>query len=171
MQSGRKLICKLGALALALTALVGAAAYAAGAGTSSDPLVTVSYLENTFTPSVTASVNAQISAARTSLDDALAARVRSFEANLAQAPAQTGAQAGDYVSLTLAAGQTLDVTPGAELLFLSGKATAAAALTDTTAGASVASGGALSAYHLYIATGTGTVTASAESKLLVKIPG
>ena len=35
-------------------------------------------------PSVTASVNAQISAARTSLDDALAARVRSFESSFGE---------------------------------------------------------------------------------------
>ena len=171
MQSGKKLCLKLGALALALTALIGAAAYAAGAGTSTDPLVTVSYLENTFTPSITSSVNSQISSARSSLDDSLAARVRAFESNLSSAQTPAAAAETEYVSHTLSSGQTLDVTPGTEILFLSGKATAAAALTDTTAGTSVSSGGALSAYHLYLATGTGTITAAGEAAMLVKIPG
>lgn len=166
MHSGKKLFLEIGAAALALSAIIGAAAYAAGAGTSSDPLVTVSYLENTFGPGITASVNTQINSARSSLDSTLAARVRAFESNLATSAPSGGDITSEYVAYTLESGQTLDFAAGTEILFLSGSATSNAALTDTTAGAALS--GALTQCHLYIATADGTITATGEANLLVK---
>lgn len=168
MDTGKKLCLKLSALALALTALIGAAAYAAGAGTSTDPLVTVSYLENTFTPSVTSSVDAQISAASAKLEENLAARIRSFSSNLSTSTSTSGAVSSEYASYVLVAGQSLQFDAGTEILFLSGSATAGDALMDATSGQALSAGAALTPCHLYVAIADGTVDITGEANLLVK---
>lgn len=159
---------KLVAAAAALTAVVGAAALAAGAGTSTDPLVTVSYLEQTFAPSVEQSVSSQISSARTSLENSFASRITAFQNNLSNRTNVSSA-VSEYTTKTLAAGGSLDVTAGTEILFLSGSASVSTAgLTDASTGQALAAGGSMAENHLYLATSGCTITAEGEVKMLVR---
>ena len=75
----------------------------------------------------------------------------------------------DFKTVTLSAGQTVQVSAGGEALLLSGAASAReAGLTDVTAGSGVIAGGALAVNHLYVSAGDCTIQASGSAKLLVK---
>ena len=143
----RTFLCVLLALA-GLTAM----AYTAsgGAGSRSDPLVTLSYLTETFTGQVMEQV------------DKLIAQQDGQAAGLSQA----------YAVVKLSAGQTLRGRAGCEVLLRSGRASCNASnspgLVDTTSGASVGGGTQLQINHLYLMTDARTVTASDSATLLVR---
>ncbi len=168
MKAGRKLCLKLAALAAALTAAVGLVALAAGAGSSTDPLVTVSYLEDTFEPSVTESVESEIASASSELESSLSSRISSFRSNLT-AQTTTSTAASDYTTQTLQAGQTITVQAGTEILFLEGSATVSSAgITDATTGQTLAASGSMSVNHLYMATFECVITAAEEARFLIR---
>ena len=162
------MIWKLLAVALALTLIVGLAALASGAGTTADPLVTLSYLENQFKPSVLNSASSQIAAARTQLETNLNSRITAFRYSLPTV--MSGASvSSEYITVTLAPEEVCSLTAGMEVLFLEGGAVAnAAGLTDTSIGQTLASGGALSVNHLYLVTYDCTITATDNLKMLVR---
>jgi hypothetical protein len=134
----------------------GAGAYAATTyGTQSDPLVTVSYLNDTLKPDLTGQFDSQISAAMEQLEGM-------FEADVAGA-------AGTFKVVTLASGKTLSAGAGCEILYRSGTAASVGSLVDVSTGASVSAGSALTANHLYLASASGDgVKASASVTLLVR---
>ena len=132
---------------LALLLVAGAAAYAATSyGTQEDPLITKSYLDEVVKPEMESELQTQL--------DAAAAAIRS-------------STPGEFTVLELADGQTLRCGAGCQLLPVSGSVSAAGPLADTTAGAGVEAGAALSANHLYMATGDGGVTAAGAATVLV----
>jgi hypothetical protein len=146
------------ALLCMVVAVIGAGigAYAAtNYGTQSDPLVTVSYLTDTLEPSIKRDFEGQLNAALEQLE-------RSFEAELAGAT-------GTFTVVTLSSGQTLSGSEGCEILYRSGSASASGSLVDVSSGGTVASGGALTANHLYMASSSGAgVKASSSVTLLVR---
>lgn len=120
---------RLGAVALALGVAVSFYAVAVSAGTESDPLVTLSYLNGPFTEKVMSEVD--------------------------KLSGQTGG--GDaYTVVTLSAGQQLTLSAGAEVLLRSGTAACAAAtdpgMVDTTGGSVLDGLSKLKENHLYIVT-------------------
>ena len=124
-----------------------------GAGSQSDPLVTLSYLTGTFTGQVMERVDQLI----------------------AQRDGQPGggqALSGLYTAVTLSAGQTLRGEAGCEVLLRSGGASCAASgapgLVDTTSGNTISGGAQLQANHLYLMTDSRAVTASDRAVLLVR---
>ena len=143
---------KFRAFLLVLLALAGltAIAYTAsgGAGSQSDPLVTLSYLTETFTGQVMDRVDQLI----------------------AQRDGQPGG--GAYAAVTLSAGQTLYGEAGCEVLLRSGGASCIASsapgLVDTTSGSAISGGAQLQANHLYLMTDSRAVTASKDAVLLVR---
>ena len=158
-----KQILRFAALALGLALLLGAAALAAN-DTTLDPLVTLSYLTGEFTDSILSQAR-QI--AGQSDQQALQDLQTQAEA-IARTANETAQQvSAGYETVNLAAGQTLDVAEGTEVLVLSGSAAASAAVTDVTQGTLV-SGGPLAVYHLYICAMPGTLTASGDCSVLVK---
>ena len=146
----RTTLCALLALA-GLTAIASTAS--GGAGSQADPLVTLSYLTETFTGQVMERV-----------DERIVQRNAALSAELG----------GAYAAVTLSAGQTLSGEAGCELLLRSGSAVCVAdsagvpGMVDATSGGSVNGGGALQANHLYLMPAPAGVRASSEAAVLVR---
>ena len=147
-------------IALAAAGLTAFGALAAGgAGSQSDPLVTLSYLTDTFTGQIMDKVDASIAGRDARLLQELGGS------------AVSGA-ASAYTAVTLGAGQTLYGEAGCEVLLRSGAASCAAAsapgLVDATAGGTLSGGASLQKNHLYLMTDSRAVTAASGAALLVR---
>ncbi|MCI8909792.1 MAG: hypothetical protein HFG09_03845 [Oscillibacter sp.] len=146
---------------LVLSALLNATVtMAAGtAGSSKDPLVTLSYLNDTFLNSVLQRVDQKIAARNSQL-----------------LGGQTGAgsAASNFTVVTLSSGQTLNGGVGCEVMLRVGSAVcvspSAPGLIDETTASTLNNGGALVQNHLYMMTieDRGVRAASATTKLLVR---
>ena len=137
------------------------AAMAAEVGSSGDPLVTLSYLNEIFLEEVLDRVDGKI-------DE----RNRDIAKELGS---QTGSSGGDsFAVVTLSNGQTLTGDIGCEVMLRVGKAVCVApsapGLIDETTAGTLSGGGALAQNHLYMMTVEGRgVRATAETtKLLVR---
>lgn len=132
---------------LAVLLLAGVTAYAATTyGSQDDPLITRSYLDDVLKPELEGEL-------QTKLDAAAAELQRSAS--------------GEFSRVELSVGQTLRCAAGSELLPVSGAVSALNGLTDTTEGAAVASGTALSANHLYLAAEESGAAAAGAAVVLV----
>lgn len=142
-------------------------AYAANAGGADDPLVTLSYLNNTFSKEVQAMVDQTVDARKGEMEDALAKVLE-----------QGGGTAEDSVFsvVTLNQGQILEGDVGCEVMLRIGSAVCgtpgSVGLIDTTTGGNLADGAPLAANHLYLVTiSTRTVTATSGTvKVLARGP-
>ncbi len=158
------------ASALVLAVLCAGAALAAG-GDENDPLVTLSYLNETALPQVVAQVEKDLEPKREEL-------AKQFDQKLAQYQQSGGTSGGggsaSYTLVTLTRGQALKPGVGCELLLRVGSMTVSAdsspALIDTTTGGSLNKDASLEKNHLYMATIEGrTLQAGADSvKVLVR---
>ena len=129
------------AAAAVCVCLLFTAAYAAGAGSANDPLVTLSYLNNTFSQKVQTMVN-----------DTVDARKAEMEQALAKVLGQGGNGSGNvFTVVTLSKGQTLVGDVGCEVMLRIGTAVCGTSdsvgLIDTTSGSNLGSGGALATNH------------------------
>lgn len=129
---------KLVLLILVVAVLSGSfGAYAATTfGTQSDPLVTVSYLTDTLTPTINSEIESSISKAIESME-------YSFSNEIANAT-------GTYELVTLSSGQTLVGNAGCEVLFRDGTAKAVGTLVDVSSGGAVSANSSLTKNHLYL---------------------
>ncbi len=163
---------RLGALALSAVMLGTVAALAAG-GSQNDPLITLSYLNQTAIPQIVRQVEEKTAAKQKELEQALAVQISQY---LAQAGQNTGNPSGGSASYTLVSmtgGQVMSLGVGCELLPRIGTVTVRAntspALIDLSTGGTVDSGAALTKNHLYMATiADRTLTASGDVKILVR---
>lgn len=136
-------------------------AYAATAGSSGDPLVTLSYLNGVFTGKVQTMVDDTVTQRQTELEKALSDVIAN--GNGGSAPQSTL-----FASVTLKKGQAIEGSAGCEILLRSGSAACDPAILDTTAGAQLNSGGALTANHLYLlASDNSTVIATSDSAVFL----
>ncbi|MGM9618260.1 MAG: hypothetical protein ACI3W8_00255 [Oscillospiraceae bacterium] len=178
----RHMAAKL-ALALALVLALTAAGVSvlASAGGQSDPLVSLSYLNDTFLGTVTEKLQTLIKQRDAALKEEFSAEIAAAEKELAGGSGAGSSEPGSYnaptfVVVTLQKGQTLTGKTGCELMLRVGTATCVASsspgLVDTTAGSTLGSGGALAANHLYMATvdGRGARATADTVKLLVRGP-
>lgn len=147
----RKLITIL-SIALAVVIIAGVSAFAATSfGTSSDPLITLSYLEKTLTPQL----------------------LEQFGDELETALSSSGGTS-TYTVVTLAKGQTLTGAVGCEIMLRIGTASVSASdspgLVDTTDASSLNNGSALKTNHLYMVTigGNGIKATAATVKVIVR---
>ena len=164
MKTKWKLICAVAAVALVVTG-----AYAAtNAGSSADPLVTLSYLTDVFAPDLQEDMEAMVSEKADEL-------TQQFDQAIAQVPSGTGGSSVFSV-VTLSDGQTLVGDVGCEVMLRIGSAVCGSdgstGLIDVTDGSTLADGGNLVTNHLYMVTiSTRSVTAAAgTTKLLVRGP-
>lgn len=157
---------KLAALTLTVFWLCAGAALAAGGGSQSDPLVTLSYLTQTVQPDILRQVEERANTRQADL-------MTQFEHRLDQLQGGTGGSA-TYTLVTLSSGDRLELEVGCELMLRVGSAAVNSAtepaLIDMTTGGTLANAGSLVQNHLYMATiPDRTLTASAGTvKLLVR---
>lgn len=177
----KKKMMKLTAVLALVLVVAGVGAYAT-AGGANDPLVSLSYLNETFMNNVTARVQEMINSRnneiKAALSQEIAAAARELEAEYGSGSEGSNLP-GEYetttfVVVTLEKGQTLIGKIGCELMLRVGSATCVASsapgLVDTTAGSTLGGGKALAANHLYMATvdGRGVTATSNTVKVLVR---
>ena len=166
--NGKKWMIRLGAGALAAGCLVMGAALAAG--DQEDPLVTLSYLNQTAIPQIVEQVEERTAQRQEELEESFRTQLNQY---------QQGNQGGEtasagYTLVTLAQGQVMHLEVGCEVLLRVGAASVQAdsspALIDLSAGGTADGGAALEKNHLYMSTIEGrTLTADAATvKVLVR---
>ncbi len=166
MKKSRKIVAAV--LALAVTALCGTVALAA-AGGENDPLVTLSYLNQTVIPDILRQVEEKTAAKQRELERDLSAQIEAYKADSGSSEEDLG-----FTLVTMTEGQTLNVSVGCEMLLRIGSARVNAngspALIDETTGESIIPGASLEENHLYMATiAERSLTATAASvKILVR---
>ena len=179
----KKKMMKLAAV-LALVLVVTGVSVSATAGGKTDPLVSLSYLNEVFLDTVTEKVQGLIKTRDTALKEELSAEIAAAEKELAKeygSGSEGSNLPGEYdtttfVVVTLTKGQTLIGKVGCELLLRVGTATCVASsspgLVDTTAGSTLGGGKALVTNHLYMATvdGRGVLATADTVKVLVRGP-
>jgi len=175
---------------MVIAAAVGIFAIAVDYGTQSDPLVSLSYITDVFAPDVlkkaesTAKNTAnQINSNIASYDSIVDKKVNEFtDRNTAtvdstmieqianKVPAPATKQSAPFTTMELAAGKTVKLSKGCEVLIRSGSATCTAgSLVNATTGAAVSPGGALAINHLYITAEAGaTISMKSNSTVLIK---
>lgn len=149
----------------ALAVVLACAALAAGvtafaAGGSGDPLVSVSYLEKIFAPSVYEKVDKAVkdneAALKADLDKAMEEWEKKLQTTGPDAPPDQGGDSASFQVVTLAKGQTLTGQVGCEVMLRIGTAVCVAdyspGLIDTTGGTTLDDGAALQTNHLYMVT-------------------
>jgi len=134
---------------LAVTVLA-TAAMAAG-GDSSDPLISLNYLQTTFTTKATSSIDAALDKA----DQAAYAKAEAaLRSTIAAAEANVGAQRADvFTESRLKQGDILSGTTGLQVIVLAGSVNvqfSSGAVVDVTTGSEVKSGAALAENHRYL---------------------
>lgn len=168
----KKWTIRLAWLTLAAACLCGGAALAAG--DQDDPLVTLSYLTKTVTPSVLEQVEEKAVQRQTELLQKFNAAIDEYKGQLGQSGGTSGSSSATYTVVTLSSAQKLNLGVGCEVMLRVGTATVSAAtspaLIDVSTGGSLNNGSALTANHLYMATiADRSVTATAGTvKLLVR---
>ncbi len=137
---------------------------AAEAGSTGDPLVTLSYLNETFLGNILSAVDQKIAARNSQIVQQLGGSV------------STGATstASTFTVVTLSNGQTLTGQIGCEVMLRVGSAvcvsSSAPGLIDETAASTLNNGGGLVQNHLYMMTieNRGVKATAATTKLLVR---
>ncbi len=160
----RKYPLHLIALAAVVFTLAGFAAVAAEEGTANNPLVSLSYLNNIFKPTVLSEVDAKVAAQETRIKGEFSAQMTAYQSEVERklsglsggAAPVTGQSTATYAVVTLSANQILTGTVGTEIMLRIGTATCVASsspgLIDMTTGGSLNPGAALVTNHLYMAT-------------------
>ncbi len=149
------------ALILAAVILLGVGiAVAVGIG-GADPMISLSYWENTYLPALTealqkraaADTQGAYDAATAKLDKAIAADVKAAQG-----------QSGEFRAAQLKTGDTLELKKGAGAIVQSGTcALSSGALADVTAGSEVMAGEDLTAAHRYVVISDGAVIRQAQA--------
>ena len=174
-------IARLAGLLLVSYSLLVVSVMAAGtAGSETDPLVTLSYLNDTFMAQLLGKVDEKLTARDKELSDKLAAQMRQDTQALANrygGSVGTGGgsdNASTFVVVTLSDGQTLYGDIGCEVMLRVGTATCVSpsspGLIDETDATTLGSGGRLVQNHLYMMTidERGVKATAATVKLLVR---
>ena len=162
---------KIAAAALCVCFLFTAAFAASGTpGGQTDPLVTLSYLNGSYTKQVKDMVDQTVTARKAEMEQSL----RNILAG--QGGGGAPSSSGTFTVVTLAQGQSLVGEVGCEVMLHIGAAACAGqdsvGLIDTTAGSVLGGGQALAVNHLYMVTiGPRSVTAAAPTvKVLARGP-
>ena len=157
---------RVGAFCLTAVCLGTGVALAAGAGSESDPLVTLSYLNETVLPKLVSDAETKAAARQAEL-------AAQFNQNAGQGSG-SGTNAS-YTVVTLSAGQRMNLDLGCEVMLRVGSAAAGAAvnpaLVDITSGGNLNSGEGLVQNHLYLATMTAHYITAGSGTVKVLVRG
>lgn len=156
-------------LTLLLLLSVGTVAMAAEAGSSGDPLVTLSYLNDTFLGTVLSKVDAKIAERNTALSAQIDQKIAA-----AGGSGASGGAADTFTVVSIPQGKTLKGDIGCEVMLRVGSASCVSpsspGLVDETDGSVLENGGALVKNHLYMMTieNRGVKASAATVKVLVR---
>lgn len=149
----RKIVVGILALIFAVTMFFGVAA-AAGEGTETDPLVTLSYIKEVFEEHVLDLLGRQLDEQTQQLRDELEDRVSALEEKYSAAAPAGGFSTYDVVTLT--DGQTMICSRGTEIMLRVGTAVVTAGdtpgLVDTSTTDNLDDGQELIKNHMYMVT-------------------
>ena len=153
---------KILALLLAAVILTGGISALAAAGTSDNPLVTLSYLTDTFKKSILAQTDSKLAAAQSTYEAKLEQKI--------QSSGNSGTTIGAYSVVRMTNGQTLTLNKNCEVMLRSGTVQYSGnALTDTTSGSVLAQGSTVQKNHLYLsADGTAILQATSSVTILIR---
>ena len=153
---------KILALLLAAVILTGGISALAAAGTSDNPLVTLSYLTDTFKKSILAQTDSKLAAAQSTYEAKLEQKI--------QSSGNSGTTIGAYSVVRITNGQTLTLNKNCEVMLRSGTVQYSGnALTDTTSGSVLAQGSTVQENHLYFsADGTAVLQATSSVTILIR---
>lgn len=182
MKNRRNTLTRLIALLLvSLMALTITVAATGTAGSSSDPLVTLSYLNEVFLPELLEQAQEKLDARTESASQELSAQVESdierLEEKYGTPTSDEGALADtvdSFVVVTMTSGQVLYGDIGCEVMLRVGSASVVSpsspGLIDTTSATTLDNGKALVKNHLYMLTisDRGVKATAATTKLLVR---
>lgn len=133
--------------------------------TSSDPLVSLSYLTGTYKTEIMSGVQAAIDQKASQVEKTLNGRISGITSASGFQPAVTAT----HSTANIPAGSSYTVPGNAEFLFLSGSVAAGGAgLVDLTEGTVVAIGAELTANHLYTATASVILRAGQTARILIR---
>lgn len=161
------------------TVLAAFMAIAAEVGSQQDPLVTLSYLNETFMRQILARVDEKLVVRNEFLKTELEERILMREQELitqmgGSVGSSSGGSAVSFTAVTLQPGQTLYGNAGCEVMLRGGSAICYSegqyppGLVDSTDGTTLAPGQALAINHLYMMTDQRGVTAAENAVLLVR---
>lgn len=156
-------------LTLLLLLSVGTAALAAEVGSSGDPLVTLSYLNDTFLGTVLSKVDAKIAERNAALSVQIDQKIAAAAGNGA-----SGSASDTFTVVSIPQGKTLKGDIGCEVMLRVGSAACVSpsspGLIDETNGSVLENGGALVKNHLYMMTieNRGVKASAATVKVLVR---
>ena len=148
-------------LAAVCAVVVLTAAYAAAAaGSENDPLITLSYLRNIFTPEVQTMVDEAVDAGAAQNKADLDAAIQDWDAEVDQAVqdalnSQQKEEPASFEPVSMADGKTISVKAGCEIILRSGKPVCSVDLIDQTDGTVLKAGDTLKVNHLYLTTEAG----------------
>ena len=172
----RKNIVRAVVAVVAVLGLAAGVGIAAGEGTQADPLITLSYLNQTVLPAVVEQVDAKASAYQMELAEKLDLSIQEYATRMESALSGRDAEqnAATYTVVTLTKDQQLKMDIGCEVMLRIGTAQCVSpsdpGLINTTTGTTLNNGKALEVNHLYMATITGrSIKATANTtKVLVR---
>ncbi len=157
-------VLRLGSLLAISCVLSTTVSLAAEAGSTGDPLVTLSYLNETFLRNILSAVDQKIAARNSQI-------VQQMGGSVSTGGTST---ASTFTVVTLSNGQTLTGQIGCEVMLRVGSAvcvsSSAPGLIDETAASTLNNGGGLVQNHLYMMTieNRGVKATAATTKLLVR---
>lgn len=157
-----------GILALSLVA-----GTAVASGDQTDPLITLSYLEESVTPQLTESARTQAQAIAEDLDQRFEAELSALETEFKASSGSNSNSTHQFQLVSLSKNQSITLDLGTQVVLRIGTASVSAssspALINLTSGGSLETDQELSMNHLYLATISGRkITATdASTKLMV----
>lgn len=165
----KRWVIRLGSLVLSASLLGTVAALATG-GDQTDPLVTLSYLNQTAIPQIVKQVEESAAVKQRELTKTFTDQINLY----LQQGGQTGSGgSASYTLVSMSGGQVMSLGVGCEVLLRIGavtvRADSAPALIDLSGGGTINTGASLTRNHLYMSTiPDRTLTASGDVKLLVR---
>ena len=131
-----------------------AAAAAGGYGSSSDPLITLSYITDTFMPEMDKTISSTVEDKTSELSAKLDATIEELESKYNEA--SKASAASTYTVISMSSGQKLIGVKGCEVMLRIGKAyctaPASPGLIDTSTAGILENGGYLVKNHMYMIT-------------------
>ena len=149
-----RVITMLSVIVAALFALGVVAAATGGYGSSSDPLITLSYITDVFMPEMDETINGAVEAKTTEISSALDTTVAELESKYNEA--SEASAASTYTVISMASGQKLIGVKGCEVMLRIGSAyctaPASPGLIDTSTTGILENGEYLIKNHMYMIT-------------------
>jgi hypothetical protein len=156
---------------LLITGVLMVTVSAVDAGSSGDPLVTLSYLQQTYLGQILAEVDAKLTQRNAQLTTEIDAKIADVSGSVS---GEDGGTAQTFAVVTLTKGQILTGELGCEVMLRVGTAVCVAdsnpGLVDETGGGTLAGGKELVKNHLYMMTieGRGVKATADTVKLMVR---